>query len=261
MLQKNPLVDGFITLQSGAIIKEVTTTPSFVYIKSKIPTEPWHNFVVVLAENPEELDGQALFDLLKFENASGIQLSLYVNEVIKNNFTDFLATNQFSEIGTDNYLAIVLPYPSEPNLPDGYVLSTSYDLTQLKKLLTDCFDGWVGEDFYSDIYDKLRNQKDPTRVFETFGIRHGDELVAAGSVVLDKYLKLAYLHNMGVALTHRRKGLFTALANHCLTFAQSFGVNEAFAITEYESGSYLALKSMGFSQKDKYHLFTLKTND
>ncbi len=185
-------------------------------------------------------------------------IPIYVHENLVDTYKDFL--KNFNLLGTDVYLVMNDTKGEKAlQLEENFAIDTKYSIGEVIKLLTECFGGWKSEPLYCKLFEESKNNGLEDRIFETFVIREIDynQIVAAGSIVIDKSLNLAYLHNSGVHENYRRMGLHTALINARVNLGIENGINKFLAITEENGASYHSYKKNGFKVYDKFYFYKL----
>ncbi|MCA9302204.1 GNAT family N-acetyltransferase [Candidatus Nomurabacteria bacterium] len=228
----------------------------FFYVDSHFKDE-WYNFVVPKLSDPKKLNISLIDQIIHKSKSEGKKLSFYVNEKLKDNYLPFVKKYGGEKLGSDSYLVKEIGKQTNPNLPTDYYLSNEYSLNEVIKVLESCHPGWPGESYYCRLYEKYKEEGQEDRKFETIVTKHKQEIIGAGSVIVDTSLGLAYLHNAGVVKDHRRRGLHTALVDERCNFGVNHGVNKFISIAEEATGSYKGLIKNGFQLKDKFYLFKI----
>jgi predicted acetyltransferase len=245
-------------LLSRANWYEIVEFPQYDIVKSKVTSDPWHNYVFLKTTNPDSILLQSITEMIDVENSKGLRLSLYIHSSLLTSYQDLFTEFGVSRMGIDEYLYVNQDDNTKIILPPGYELTSVYDIESVKNVLVECFEGWEGENQYTDVFESLKQREFDDREYETFVVMHESQVVAAGSVAIDQQVRLAYLHNTGVVKQHRRKGLYTALLNQRLNLMRDRGVTRALAISETNSGSYKALLKNGFRVEETAYLYAVR---
>lgn len=232
---------------------EVIEYPTFFHNKSFFSSE-WYNFVIPKVA-PAALDEELVQELIVAETKLGKNVSYYINASLAMSYSSYLASQKFAHIGNENYLVRKVDRPIDIFLNDDYSINTTYDLAKVIEVLELCFPEWPEETNYSKVYENYKANRQQGRLFETFCIYFKNELIGAGSIVIDKDINLAYLHNAGIQELHRRKGLHTALINYRCNYALENGVNTILSIVDDIAGSFISLQKDGFELEDKFLVF------
>lgn len=243
-----------LSLFIGTNTNFVAEYPDFIHISSYLK-DYWYNFIVPKAEIPENLDFNTINKIIDGEYKKGVSISYYVNQSIEENYKETLDDQGYNTYAHDIYLTKELHSPQQLILPDGYTITHEYALAEVIAVLEKCFPEWESEKEYSKVYEDYKTKGQPDRMFETFVVKYKSTIVGAGSIVLDKKLNLAYLHNTGIAQEYRRKGLHTALINERCNFAYKNGVTETLSLADPNDASYASLTKNSFVNSDAFTLF------
>ncbi len=227
--------------------------PTFMHNQG-IFDDPWYNYIIPLVACAN-LDKEAVRNVIKKQNQKGKNVGYYINKKLVSNYQSYLKKQGYHNFGNDTYLVRKITKKAEYSLNSNYKVTTDYDLEEVIKVLEKCFPDWPEERRYSKLYENYKKHWQPSRFFETFCIFYKEQIVAAASIVVDQNLNISYLHNDGVLLAHRRKGLHTALIQARHNYAVSRKVSQLVTIVEQNSASYLSYQKLGYDDIDSYFIF------
>jgi hypothetical protein len=250
---ENDILRRILRLFVGTNSEKFSEYPTFIS-NHGIFDNPWYNFVIPKVSETN-LDWEKTEFVIEKYKKLGKNPSYYVDKRLFDSYEEELNRKGYEVFGNDVYLVKNVKEKMQFNLPEGYSISTDYDIKEVIKILEKCFPNWSEESRYTKLWDGYKKHGQIGRDFETFVIYFDENIVASGSIVVDKVTNLAYLHNAGILATHRRKGLHTALVKKSINFAYESEISEVLAFVEKGGGSYRNCKKLGFKNQAQYFLF------
>jgi len=239
----------------GTNVDWITEYPTFYHVSSRL-SSAWYNFIVPQVNDVNNLDQTTVIHIGQTEKDFGTDVGLYINQSILDNYQTFLQEKKFKLIGNETYLTLTTKDKVPVELPQGYTISSEYNINNVIDVLKKCFPDWPEEKDYSNMYEqyKLTGQED--RIFETFCVYFENQIVGAASISIDQNLNLGYLHNDGIINEHRRKGLHTALINVRNNFGLEYKITDMVTIVDDKANSFPSFLKSGFQIADKFYLYS-----
>ncbi len=239
----------------GTNVAHLLLTPTFVFVKSYFPSKFYNYFF--LTKPPNYIDWSLLSATA--QSMPGEE-SLYVTDDYYSKNQAFLEKLGVEKLGSGAYLYKTLSSKEHAKAPVGHELTTDITKSDYSSMLEECFTDFADSSLYNKTWEGYRESGQAGRVFETFIARNEGEVVGAGSVVVDKNLKLGYLHNGAVRVKHRRQGLHASLTNARINFANDLGAQQVFSVVEDGGSSYGSLTKLGFKARAKYYWLSMPSS-
>ncbi len=239
----------------GTNVDWITEYPAFYHVSSKLAS-CWYNFIVPKVNDVNNLDQNLVMHIIHTKKDFGTDVGLYINQTILNNYQTFLQDKQFKLIGNETYLTLATKDKLPVELPQGYTISSKYNINHVTDVLKECFPEWPEESKYCQMYEDYKNKGQENRVFETFCIYYENQIVGAASISIDTNLNIGYLHNDGVLKQHRQKGLHTALINTRNNFCLEHRITNSITIVDDSANSYHSFLKNGFQIADQFYLYS-----
>ena len=231
------------------LYKDFVEYETFIHGESFLE-DALYNYIIPKVE-AEKLNKEEVDTVVASEEGKGISMTYYINESLKSSFSDLLRSNE--DYGDDTFISFKLKETLKAERTDYTELSEE-DFEEYISLAKECFSDWDNEEFYSRMFLEHGAEKEG-KILKTLIFKDEGEIVSFGSVVVDRNLKLGYLHNAGTREESRNRGYFSDITKGLCNIASEQGSDEMYAIVEDGEGSYQALTRLGFEVSDRFYLY------
>jgi hypothetical protein len=255
MISHPEIVQKYLKLTLGTSNKQIKCNREYMAVTSHFDDE-WYNFIIPNLSDPSSINMADLQSDIEDYDEKNKKHSIYLNAQYKDEYSSWLESNGYELFGEDVYLVGEFTEPMSTEIPQEYVEKTDYSIDEVGNMLFECFPTWPEEIEYSRHFEKLKQDGQEDRVFESIVIALDDKPVAAASVVIDTHLGISYLHNHGTLVGHQRKGLHTSSIKSRINLSLTNNVNTLLSIVEKDSGSYRNLRKLGFEEKCIYLIYS-----
>lgn len=246
------LFDDSILLLKGSAFVNVSRSDSFLYLEGNsffssyiVPTTAFEKFNKQFAEK------------LMAEVPDDKIISLYIPEEFKESFADYLSENEYTLDFVDCFLMKDLKEEYTITQDDNVIVEVASDnFDEFLSAALKTFPEWGNEEDYTRFFAELAQNSTETKIFKDFMLKANDTVASFGSIIMDKEINLAYVHNSGTLEQFRRQGYFTTLNMSFCNQALFNKINRIYVIVEQGEESHQAYQKMGFTEQGNYFIYT-----
>lgn len=240
-----------ILLKSNAFTN-VIQNDSYIFLE----TPDFLNEYLVPMVAIEKFDLEDAEEFLDKENEKGKNVSVYLSEILKDDYEILLKKLDFEMSFKDIYLFNHTSEDFEIDSDAELEEVTESNFDEYLGLLKDAFPEWENEIDYTEYFHDLSKNSNEKKIFKDFVLKYNSQIVSMGSIIIDKELDLAYLHNAATVMDWRRQGFFLLLNKLMCNYARKLDVKRFYSIVDEDEGSYNAYKKLGFEEKEIYYSYS-----
>ena len=240
-----------ILLKSNAFTN-IIQNDSFLFLE----TPDFLNEYLVPVVPIEEFDLESAQDLLSKENDDGKIVSVYISELLRNDYQPLLEKLGYSEAYKDVYLFNNTDEDFQVDIDAQLEEVKDEDYDQYLGFLKEAFPEWENEIDYTNYFHELSKSSSEKKNFKDFVLKYNSQIVSMGSIIIDKELDLAYIHNAATVTDWRRQGFFVVLNMLMCNYSRNLDVKRFYAVVTEGEGSYHAYKKLGFEEREIYYSYS-----
>lgn len=242
-----------INLLKGAAFSNIQVEDSFIFLESPAI---FSEYIVPLTFL-DKFDTAYADDIFNIELEKEKNISYYIRQTLVDDYYEYLKGLKLSQDYIDSYMVLtpvdLLDFDDKNT---SLIEVTEENFNAFKATALEIFANWSNEEDYVDYFSNLSKTNTETRMFKDYILEYNGAIVSIASVILDKDLNIAYIHNAGTVEEFRRNGYFNIINSFIINKILQQGIARVYSITEKDGESYNAYKNLGFKEQDSYYSFS-----
>jgi len=234
-------------LLKGNLYQDIVEYETFSHFKSVFP-EAIYNFIKPKVKG-SSFNWKEADEVIAKENASGVQVSFYINDNLQIGYAGELVNKGYKLEGDDVWMTKTIT--EKYHLKDlKFEEVTTEKFDDYLKLSKECFPDYSNNAEYCNFCFNL-----PKEVNKNVLVIDKGKVVAFGSLINRKDNPLALVHNIATANDARRQGYFTELIKYFSNIASESEAQIMCAEVQENSASYQGFLKAGYKVEDKYFIY------